>query len=269
MTTISLSTAAVSRSFQNLLSAALNQNTSLDIGALEDEFGRFRVWAGNLGALQKGHSSADYRLRDSPLLLSNALKLLKELDGNLTESIAVVLGNRLPYEQQAQTTDPEDEDQDSLYSEDEDDEEDTDAPKTELQQRFQDIVDIVDHLYKLSVRIRQPTLRARSLKAASYQPKDPETGVDLLDQYATFDLQHAREIVAHLRADHNKDTNVENDILVQRLGKAITLRRRQFKYWRRRTESPHPRFQSLTDEQIEINSDNHLSLTTRHMRPHW
>jgi hypothetical protein len=246
MATIRLATAAAVRSFQSLsqfLSATHNSDEPhydlarlIDISALEDEIGRLRVWSGNLGALQKGHSSLDYRLRDSPLLASNALKLLMELECNLNESIAVISGQRLPYEQQTGSLSQEEDEDDGFYSEDEDDSSEPDAPKTELEQRYLDIVDIIDNLYKLSVRVRQPTLRTRSLKAASYRPKDPETGVDILEQYATFDLQHTKELVKQLRAPHTKDVDVDDDVVVERLGRAITLRRRQFKYWRRRTD---------------------------------
>ena len=78
MSTLRLATAANVRAFQNLASALDVADSkwagAIDREALEDESGRFRVWSGNLGALQKGHSSLDYRLRDSPLLSSNALK---------------------------------------------------------------------------------------------------------------------------------------------------------------------------------------------------
>lgn len=237
--------AKVVRSFNALVAALLNPEAKhahlIDNEALQDEFGRFRVWAGNLGALQKGHSSLDYRLRDSPLLLDETIKLLDELETNLSEAFAVVTGARLPYEEQAkfaqsQSGDEKDSDDDDFFSEDEDeDEEDSNAPapSTELEQRFQDVVDINDNLYRHSVRIRRPTLRNRSLKAASYRPKDPESGIDLLEQYATFDLLHTRELVGSLRTPHVAEMDVENDLLVDRLSQAITLRRRQFKYWKR------------------------------------
>ena len=81
MTSIRLATASNVRSFQNLVNALVTSNDKwreqFSQETLEDEFGRFRVWSGNLGALQKGHSSLDYRLRDSPLLSGNALKFLE------------------------------------------------------------------------------------------------------------------------------------------------------------------------------------------------
>lgn len=234
--TIRLRTAANVRLFQHLSSLLVSSDSELraliDRDALEDEFGRFRVWAGNLGALQKGHSSLDYRLRDSPLLSSNTQKLLAELEVNISEAADVISEKRLPYEQQAKPDDS-DEDYDGFYSEDEDDS-DPGTPKTELEQRFYEIVDIVDNLYKLSVRIRTPTLRNRSSKAASYRPKDPETGVEILEQYAQYDLEHTRELIQSLRAQVAGVQKSEDDFLIPRLSKAVTLRRRQFKYWRRR-----------------------------------
>ena len=84
MSAIRLGAATNVRDFQNLLNAlAIYKDHALDPAALQDEFGRFRVWSGNLGALQKGHSSLDYRLRDAPLLSGEVLKLLEELQSNL------------------------------------------------------------------------------------------------------------------------------------------------------------------------------------------
>lgn len=245
MSSLRLATAANVRAFQVLLNN-LDQGdnrraASIDREALEDEIGRFRVWSGNLGALQKGHSSLDYRLRDSPLLSGNALKFLNELEQNLKETIAVVSGARLPYEEQAkEQPSHDDEEHDDFFSEDEEDDDEDDgqgagSSKTELGMRFAEIVDIIDNLYKLSVRIRTPTMRSRSLKAASYRPKDPETGVDLLETYAKHDQDHMREILRSLRHPHShKNPEEENDFILYRLSAAITLRRRQFKYWKRR-----------------------------------
>ena len=95
--------------------------------------------------------------------------------------------------------------------------------------RYHEVIDIIDNLYKISVRIRTPTARTRSLKAATYNPKDLETGVDL------FDLHHTQELVRHLQTPHihyEKDIDA-NDDLIMRLARGVTLRRRQFKYWRR------------------------------------
>ena len=241
MSSIRLATASNVRAF-HALSHALGTSDStwaesIDYEGLEDEAGRFRIWSGNLGGLQMGHSSLDYRLRDSPLLSTNALKFLKELGDNLNEALAVVSGVRLPYELQPKPEkgEEEEEEDDGFFDEDDEDEDEDGSPRvSELSMRFAEIVDIIDNLYKLSVRIRTPTIRSRSLKAAAYKPKDPETGVDLLSTYAGYDLQHIKELLYHLRQPHQEDVETNNhDYLVTRLGAAITLRRRQFKYWKR------------------------------------
>lgn len=180
MSSIRIASASNVRAFQKLAYALDTNDTKwanlIDREALEDEIGRFRVWCGNLGALLKGHGSLDYRLRDSPLLSSNALKFLEELDDNLNEALAIVSGARLPYEEQAVLKkgdgDDEAENDGGFYSEDEDEgEQDSIGSGSELSMRFLEVVDIIDNLYKLSVRIRTPTVRSRSLKAASYKPK--------------------------------------------------------------------------------------------------
>jgi hypothetical protein len=60
----------------------IGQHAPLDASACEEireEFGRFRVWTGNLGALAKGHSALDWRLRDADVMRSTVLSLLEEL----------------------------------------------------------------------------------------------------------------------------------------------------------------------------------------------
>ncbi|KAH8725262.1 hypothetical protein GQ44DRAFT_681650 [Phaeosphaeriaceae sp. PMI808] len=238
MSSIRLATAENVRGFQNLSYALISSvdkwTNSINHEALEDEIGRFRVWSGNLGALQKGHSSLDYRLRDSPLLSSNALKFLQELVDNLNEALAVVSESRLPYELQPKTENSDTEDEDDDFFDKDESDEGEGGSQTELSMRFADIVDIIDNLYKLSVRIRTPTIRSRSLKAATYNPKDPETGVDILSTYASYDLEHTRELIDCLRQPYREEGNGNDDEYISsRLSAAITLRRRQFKYWKR------------------------------------
>jgi hypothetical protein len=244
MSGIRLATAANVLAFQNLTNVLDTSDGKwarlIESEALQDEIGRFRVWSGNLGALQKGHSSLDYRLRDSPLLSTNALKLLKELEDNINEAFAIASEARLPYELQAkpEANEEEDDDDDDDFFDDDDDEDDEEGPRSELSMRFSEIVDIIDNLYKLSVRIRTPTIRSRSLKAATYTPKDPETGVDILSTYAEYDLQHVKELLRYLRQPHEAASQgADCEYLATRLSAAITLRRRQFKYWKRRKYS--------------------------------
>lgn len=47
---------------------------------------RFNIWSGNLGALQQGRASLDFRLRDSTLMRTTILKFLNQLDRTLNKS---------------------------------------------------------------------------------------------------------------------------------------------------------------------------------------
>ena len=94
------------------------------------------------------------------------------LDVPITDSVltlllgsAVVSGKRLPYEEASAQSDSEDED--SLS--DSDDSEAGSSPKTELAIRLSNIRSTIDHLYKLSFKIRNPALRPRTLKATLYE----------------------------------------------------------------------------------------------------
>ena len=59
--------------------------------AIDNEYSRFKIWAGNLGALQRGRSSLDARLRDSLVLRATVLKFLGQLQDSLSKSILHLL----------------------------------------------------------------------------------------------------------------------------------------------------------------------------------
>jgi hypothetical protein len=74
--------------FQDLCSS-LEKPTILDpeisLQTVHDELGRFRVWAGNIGALQnaKSRHSLDYRLRDAPQIQKQVVRILVRLRDSL------------------------------------------------------------------------------------------------------------------------------------------------------------------------------------------
>jgi hypothetical protein len=53
---------------------------------VEKEFGRFKIWCGNLGALQKGRSSLDVRLRGSKVMRDTVTRFLIRLEEALKDS---------------------------------------------------------------------------------------------------------------------------------------------------------------------------------------
>ncbi len=51
--------------------------------AVEDELGRYKTWAGNIGALQRGQSSLDERLKNAPDVADHVRRLLLDLSSGL------------------------------------------------------------------------------------------------------------------------------------------------------------------------------------------
>ncbi|KAL4739328.1 hypothetical protein BDV11DRAFT_170125, partial [Aspergillus similis] len=221
--------------------------------AVENEYARFKIWAGNLGALQRGRSSLDARLRDSVVLRAAVLKFLGQLQDSLSKSAEITTGLRLPYEQGA----------DVPHGPEEEIEDDSDASDTssdfdtgELAERLVEIKDVMEQLYRLSFKIRNTRYRSLTKKALLMREEDPQTGKDLFSAYAIFDRRHVQESLDHLRgrpslkefaAESARNLNYgfldvldagdrllgSDDFLRDRLAKAITNRRRYFAYWRR------------------------------------
>jgi hypothetical protein len=166
----------------------------------------------------------------------------------------ITAGLRLPYEQGG----------DGPHSPDEEIEDISDASDTssdmdagELADRLNEIKDVMEHLYRLSFKIRNTRYRSLTMKALLMKEEDPQTGKDLFSAYAIFDRRHVQESLNHLRrrpsvvewaAEPARDPNHgifdvlddagdrlldSHDFLQDRLAKAITNRRRYFAYWRR------------------------------------
>ena len=245
--------------------------------AIDNEYARFKIWAGNLGALQRGRSSLDARLRDSVVLRAAVLKFLGQLQDSLRTSsfrllpyivdsptdcdyqgAEIITGLRLPYEQELasnlaqDSNDPPDDDEDIEDTSDTSSELDN----GELAERLGEVKDVMDHLYRLSFKIRNTKYRSVTKKALLLREEDPETGKDLFSAYAIFDRRHIQESLDRLRGrlssmefdseptrdpTHNfvgvLDTDDlildSDDFLLDRLAKATTNRRRYFAYWRR------------------------------------
>lgn len=58
-------------------------SSQISVLALEDELGRFRVWAGNVGAHRNGRISLDHRLREASQAHKKVVDLLKDLNETL------------------------------------------------------------------------------------------------------------------------------------------------------------------------------------------
>jgi len=68
---------------------AWRSSTDVSPAAIQDEFGRFRIWGRNIGAFQPKtfRSSLEHRLRDSSRTRQQVLNILQDLHESLDESI--------------------------------------------------------------------------------------------------------------------------------------------------------------------------------------
>ena len=65
------------------------ESTPNVLSVLADQRGRFRIWAGNVGAHGTGKASLQHRLREAPHFRSLIHGLLQRLDKLLTEGVCV------------------------------------------------------------------------------------------------------------------------------------------------------------------------------------
>lgn len=200
-------------------------SSQISVLDLQDELGRFRVWAGNVGAHRSGRVSLDHKLREASQIHNKVTELLKDLDEALQEGearnllsyygslhvngdsvIAIVSHERKPSDQLSWPSDSSTSSlEDGSIAEPEDEMDST----TELQERFLEIAHVITCLYKFSIVIRNPAPRDRLQKCASID----------VSHYEFFDIQHT-----------SHKFPVAGEYLIDRLGKANSRRRQLFKY---------------------------------------
>ncbi|KAH7141974.1 hypothetical protein EDB81DRAFT_723219, partial [Dactylonectria macrodidyma] len=213
---------------------------------LRNQRDRFKVWAGNLGALQEGRASLDFRLRESIPMQSAVHKLLKQLEDTVKKSSDIVGGVRKPREESLTSADEEQD----LWSDSDDNSsskvEDGINTRTELGQNTFAIMQIVSDLFKLSFKIRNPATRSSGqsvlkpllFKQPVYVDVDDTTTVDLLACFGVFDRGHVQEAFRELRCSVHRRPRLEDmspteshGFLIDRWSKSLTNRRRYFAYW--------------------------------------
>ena len=167
------------------------RGTEVSSASWGDELGRVRVWAANIGAHRIGQSSLDFRLRDASHISTQITKLLRDLKRTLDDIF---------HELSKDAIEALDEDDETGLGED---------STTELQQLHEDVINIVDCLYQLSMLIRRPA------------EHDMIVGSHMGDmaQFEFYDKEHVR----------NFHPNTVKEIY-QRLGSAITRRRKYLLY---------------------------------------
>jgi hypothetical protein len=181
----------------------------------QDELGRLRVWAANIGAHQTGRSSLDYRLRDASNIRDQIIRLLKGLQrafDDLEEVLEEAEGDTIPIEVDSELEE---------------------IQGSEVQQIFKGLVNTIDCLFQLSMVIRRPTQHDRfmGIKKADSAP------------FEFYDVQHV----------DNKYPEADKNI-INRLGIAISRRRAGLKYRERHHAKLSKGLNNALDNQSEARS---------------
>ncbi|KAJ5116001.1 hypothetical protein N7456_000349 [Penicillium angulare] len=218
----------------NLSFTAIVNSTEPSSSAILNEQQRFQLWGHNLGLYHRGHSSLDYRFRDSPLLFNYALGLLRDLNDILHRFEALLkeeIGGHAnvvkPSDSQNLACDPSSSDED-------DSEDDLLSYQVEPLEKvlLKNIVSIIDKLYRLAFKIRNPAMRIGFPKGWKFTVIDPETGIDIINQFKIVDLARISDLLRSHKSRAFLDGSM--NYLVQRLIQANMYRRRQFEYWKHR-----------------------------------
>lgn len=235
---------------------------------------RFELWAVNLGLFVVGHGSLDYRVREADRLAQTIRRFLLELMGSLDEGtilsflnvdttalmhVSIVVQMRIGNgNEQSPNDNGDDSGAEETDSEPSDDDE-TDESNVEL--LLDGVRDPINRLYKVSTKIRNPSSRLGSSKAANHQQIDEDTGVDFLRVVEQADYDHIRSLFLQYhkaRALQERDTveptkdaidgednednvwepirtvlsqhRVADSFLIRRIARANVRRRQQFAY---------------------------------------
>ncbi|KAI1429727.1 hypothetical protein F5Y12DRAFT_333535 [Xylaria sp. FL1777] len=197
----------VAQCLQDFQAASLKSHKLSDDARqkLLDEFARFKLWTGNIGAHRRDRSSLDWRLRDASHLRDLVVNLLTDLKSTLHDVLPILDKNPNTHVNPIgnQNSAPIAEYSLSLDDFDEVDEE------TEVIEIAADIGDIIGCLLRLSVSIRNPA------------PHDHFMSSKFIDTsyFEEYDVEHVKAKLPRV-----------NPALARRLGKAISQRRQYFKY---------------------------------------
>ncbi|KAK2735442.1 hypothetical protein CKAH01_01823 [Colletotrichum kahawae] len=163
-----------------------------ELPTLQNDFARFKVWAGNNNAHRTGLGSLEYRLCDASSIRQQVSRLLEDLDQAVQAALVLINGN---------TESKENADQDMTGAEE------GERDIVEREWILSEVTDVIDRLLRLDISIKKPTP---------------------LDRFAVYSTAHVidEELgVSHVREKFNGLDNY----LSERLGRAMSRRRHYLK----------------------------------------
>ena len=98
--------------------------------------------------------------------------------------------------------------------------------ETTAKAAFSNVVNCIDRLFRLSMKVRNPSMRIGPSKGFSFRKVDEDTGLDLFDRFTDLKIDEAH--IKNLFQVHDRG---RVSYLIARLTKANIQRRRLFAYW--------------------------------------
>jgi hypothetical protein len=195
---------------------------------LENELGRFKIWAGNLGVFAPGNASADYRLREDFDVKEVIIQMLDRLRQNIKQAIDPPIIEEPEEHGDARFDGDSESSSDSSMSisldEDSDAETEQDSHPDDIPKKaLSEIKDIMTRLYRLSAIIKKPTSTTENVKVANFIAKEEET-----EEMKEFESSVRWQIQFR-----HPDTAPS---LLERLVNAAIFRRRKLQYRERHKE---------------------------------
>lgn len=177
-----------------LLASHVNEDLHHFAIASRTESERFRIWAVDLGLLVPGHGSLDYRIREAENIQLTIEAFLDDLSEYLRGLVRLGSSNSLIEYQGQASVEPQD-----VIIDDSDTSDDEDMDQAAyVSQLLQSVEDVINRLFKLSTKIRNPSSRLISAKAKSFRCVDEDSGCDLFEAFRHYDYSHILSVfVSH------------------------------------------------------------------------
>ena len=188
---------------------------------LENQLGRFKIWAGTIGVFAAGKASTDARLKNDEdvkeIMIDSLLRLRKALGEFLTPMIVEEFENNDGLSESSDSSG--DSETSLILSIGDESSTSTIEDKTSSHQTLslQEIDGVISRLYRLSAIIRKPTSLQENVRVASFIEK-------------TEDGPDAAEFASHVRWQIRFRLPGASDKIVDRLVNAVIFRRRKLRY---------------------------------------
>ncbi|KAL9116855.1 MAG: hypothetical protein Q9187_006613 [Circinaria calcarea] len=199
-----------------LSSQSLGKQTRID---LENQLGRFKIWAGNIGVFAARSASLDYRLRNDQDIKEIMVQMLTRLWRTIEQLINPPLAEiQTSEDSECNQSDSSGSSSSLVVSLDADSE----APPGQLEdhspdRQIQTVDSIITRLYRLSAIIRKPTSFSENAKVTKFIDKAHDGG----------DME---EYVSHIRWQIQFRFPDTSPVLAERLVNAVVFRRKKLMY---------------------------------------